>query len=437
MRDALNATGRQVWFALCGWHTWYATDTAAGGGQAAGNSWRVGPDTGSGWGAVMTNVEAGLAVAAANVPGPQGSGGAWSDGSLLLNPGMGHGAADLMSDARHVSMFGLWCTLGFNLLLTGNLSALDPLVLETWGNEELIAVNQDAAGRNPVRVDGHGAACFHEGCRRRGGSAAAGAGAGNRSSGSHLGSGAYTQAVFAECGGEPTLQQWSRGEPMEGFWHNAATNMCLNVKGCGAEVIYDGCSTTGGTCAGPASYANEQFDLADDDDATAAGGDRGLRTRLAADSGAHRGLGQCATAGSSGALALAKCSGAGGAAGTNQQFAYSSDSKQLTAVVDGRCLTAAKPSPAPTPSAPATLVIARALADGGVALLLLNNGGADAGVVCGAACFAKAGVAPSAAAPVSVRDLYAHKSLAPLTAPFLNISLAANGASAVLKLGPG
>ena len=41
MRDALNATGRPIWFALCGWQTYYATDPDAG--QALGNSWRIGP----------------------------------------------------------------------------------------------------------------------------------------------------------------------------------------------------------------------------------------------------------------------------------------------------------------------------------------------------------------------------------------------------------
>jgi hypothetical protein len=147
MRDALNATGRDVWFALCGWETWYATDTDQGGGQAIGNSWRVGPDTGTGWTSVMKNTEAGLLVAKAGVPGPRGSGGAWSDGSLLLNPGMGHGPENYIDHARHRSMFGLWCTLGFNLLLTGNLSALDPFVLQTWGNAELVAGKRLGADR--------------------------------------------------------------------------------------------------------------------------------------------------------------------------------------------------------------------------------------------------------------------------------------------------
>ena len=133
MRDALNATGRPIWFALCGWQTFYATDK--GGGQLIGNSWRIGPDTGGGWSAVLTNALRGVDVAAAGVPGPSASGGAWSDGSLLLTPGMG-GGADRMNLTRSRSMFGLWTILSFNLLLTGNLTALDPALLAVWGNPE-------------------------------------------------------------------------------------------------------------------------------------------------------------------------------------------------------------------------------------------------------------------------------------------------------------
>jgi alpha-galactosidase len=141
MRDALNSTGYPVWFALCGWKTWYATDP--GGGQQIGNSWRVGPDTGSGWNAVMQNVEAGIIVGESKVPGPSAEGGAWSDGSLLLNPGYSNGklppsSPSYMSSNRHRSMFSLWCTMGFNLLLTGNLSALNPYVIETYTNHEVI-----------------------------------------------------------------------------------------------------------------------------------------------------------------------------------------------------------------------------------------------------------------------------------------------------------
>ena len=57
MRDALNATGKQIWLALCGWANWYAPPDPTiryGGGKTLGNSWRSGPDTGTGWTAVIT-----------------------------------------------------------------------------------------------------------------------------------------------------------------------------------------------------------------------------------------------------------------------------------------------------------------------------------------------------------------------------------------------
>ena len=36
MRDALNATGRRIYFDLCGWSSWYAPV-----GTTLGNAWRV------------------------------------------------------------------------------------------------------------------------------------------------------------------------------------------------------------------------------------------------------------------------------------------------------------------------------------------------------------------------------------------------------------
>jgi alpha-galactosidase len=39
MRDALNKTGRHIFFSLCGWKKWYAAF-----GTHVGNSWRITPD---------------------------------------------------------------------------------------------------------------------------------------------------------------------------------------------------------------------------------------------------------------------------------------------------------------------------------------------------------------------------------------------------------
>jgi hypothetical protein len=58
--------------------------------------------------------------------------GFWGDGSLMLTPGMGKDPANHMSNDRFRSQFGAWSALAFNILLVGNLSALNPYVLETW-----------------------------------------------------------------------------------------------------------------------------------------------------------------------------------------------------------------------------------------------------------------------------------------------------------------
>lgn len=56
----------------------------------------------------------------------------------------------------------------------------------------------------------------------------------------------YIRAHVQECGGEPELQQWVFDEPMTGFVRNAKANVCLNVEACATDLIYDGCTTTGG-----------------------------------------------------------------------------------------------------------------------------------------------------------------------------------------------
>lgn len=40
LRDALNATGRKIWYALCGWEPFYASDPSAG--NLLANSARIG-----------------------------------------------------------------------------------------------------------------------------------------------------------------------------------------------------------------------------------------------------------------------------------------------------------------------------------------------------------------------------------------------------------
>lgn len=393
MRDALNATGRPVWFALCGWQTWYATDS--GGGQAIGNSWRIGPDTGTGWSAVLINARRGLEVASSGAPGPSQDGGAWSDGSLLLNPGMGSGA-DAIDNARCRTMFSLWCVLGFNLLLTGNLSALDPFVLETWGNAAMVAIDQDPAGHPPRLVVNQTAAGAPD---------------------SIIASVEdYVQATFQECGGEPAAQRWVV-EPNR-FWRNDATRSCLNVRNCRTEIIYDACTSTGNaSCAHDPPFANEMFDWH--------AADGTLRTQLAGRAG------DCASMDAAGKLALEPCSSP---PKLSQTFKYSNATQLFTSAADGRCLTRTT-QPSPPGSRTEQWVIARAMANGDTVLLFLNNGNSNANVTCDAACFSAATLPPpSEHAPYVARDLYAPGQTRVLTAPLISVQLDGKGASAVFQL---
>jgi alpha-galactosidase len=136
MRDALNASGYPVWFALCGWEPFYAPH-----GKGLANSARIGPDTGTGWTAIMKNLENALPVQ--QYIGTTAHGGYWNDGSLMLTPGMGcSNPANCMSDERFKSMFALWTILSFNILLVGDFAKLNEFVMETWTNDWAIAINQ-------------------------------------------------------------------------------------------------------------------------------------------------------------------------------------------------------------------------------------------------------------------------------------------------------
>jgi hypothetical protein len=385
MRDALNATGRHIWFALCGWEPWYAPV-----GKSLGNSWRIGVDTGSGWAAVMSNIDAMLNLA--QYAGPTSGGGGWNDMSLLLTPGMGSGP-NLMSNERHRSQFNFHCIYAANMLMTSNLSNLAPYVYETWTNPEAVAVNQDPAG-NPFVV-------LHD----------SGEAAGRMWT--PEGPISYVFATVAECGGEPAYQNWTFGVPVQGFLQNPASNQCLNVDNCQSQIIYDGCTYHGVSCGGGGQnssyYPNEQWTLTE-------GG--ALVSRLPGN--------RCATVGSDNSVSLYTCADPLPA---NQTWKYDASTGELS-TGQGLCLTAS--SPAPPPSYNATLLVGREMHDGTWAVAALNNLPENTTVVCGPDCFAAMNI--SSSSTVRVRDLWAHADINTTLATALDIPVGANGTSTLWKL---
>ena len=70
-------------------------------------------------------------------------------------------------------------------------------------------------------------------------------------------------AVVLQCDIAAASQSWALGKgAMEGYLINGEVeHECLAVYGCGTRAVLWSCVTSGGTCAGPKSYANLQWQL--------------------------------------------------------------------------------------------------------------------------------------------------------------------------------
>ena len=153
MRDVLNKTGRPIFFSLCGWNPWYAPpDPSIGysGGASLGNSWRIHGD-GRNWGALSGAVN--TMAALGNFTGAGG----WNDPDLLIGPwcGIDHNQAFCgQSDSQARTQFTLWSLFPAPLLISQNLLQWSSYALETYSNEEVIALNQELNARAAVRLAG-------------------------------------------------------------------------------------------------------------------------------------------------------------------------------------------------------------------------------------------------------------------------------------------
>jgi len=141
MRDAMNATGRPMYFDVCGWNPWYAPV-----GSSLGNEWRIGPDDGN-WGFVIENIniDAGLAQFA--------SPGGWNNPCLLIGTdAFGH---SIITELQSRFQFSMWAVLAAPLVLSTNIRMLSEYMLDTYTNTEVIAVDQDPLGKQGIRLVGN------------------------------------------------------------------------------------------------------------------------------------------------------------------------------------------------------------------------------------------------------------------------------------------
>ena len=130
MRDALNKTGRPIFYSLCnggggGVTTW---------GPSVGNSWRTTGDISDSWDSMIQRADLNNKVA--NSSGPGG----WNDPDML-EVGNGH-----MSSTEYETHFSLWSLMKAPLLIGCDLAKIDNESLRILTNPEVIAVNQDKMG---------------------------------------------------------------------------------------------------------------------------------------------------------------------------------------------------------------------------------------------------------------------------------------------------
>lgn len=140
MRDALNRTGRDIYFSLCGWADWYAPV-----GGSLGNSWRISGDVNS-WDDVLRAMDTNAPLAKYAGPGQ------WNDPDMLL--GSNPVSAVHLTPIQSRTQFSVWAIMAAPLLLGSNPSLFSAWDLATYTNSEVIAVNQDPLGRQGVRIDG-------------------------------------------------------------------------------------------------------------------------------------------------------------------------------------------------------------------------------------------------------------------------------------------
>jgi len=141
MGDALLKAGRPILYSLC---QYGRADVWKWGPEVGGNAWRTTGDIRDSWDS-MTKI--GFAQdELAPFAGP----GHWNDPDMLE---IGNGG---MTDDEYRTHMSLWAILAAPLLAGNDLLDMKPVILEILTNREVIAVNQDKAGKQGRRASKSG-----------------------------------------------------------------------------------------------------------------------------------------------------------------------------------------------------------------------------------------------------------------------------------------
>jgi alpha-galactosidase len=140
MGDALKATGRPILYSICEWGENQPWNWAA----QYGNSWRTTGDISDSWSSM-------IGIAHQNQPlAPHAGPGAWNDPDMLE---VGNGG---MTATEYRTHFSLWAQMAAPLLIGSDLRNVSSATLDILKNTDVIAVDQDALGRQGTVVSSSG-----------------------------------------------------------------------------------------------------------------------------------------------------------------------------------------------------------------------------------------------------------------------------------------
>lgn len=125
MADALNKTGRPIYYSVCNW----GEDKVWEWGASIANSWRTTGDISNDFGSLKYNFMQNKIHA--KYAGPGG----WNDPDMLE---IGNGNLTIAQSRSH---FALWCFVKAPLILGNDLTNMSPEVLNIISNKNLIAIN--------------------------------------------------------------------------------------------------------------------------------------------------------------------------------------------------------------------------------------------------------------------------------------------------------
>jgi alpha-galactosidase len=137
MGDALRAAGRPIVYSLC---QYGHADVWKWGPEVGGNLWRTTGDIRDTWESMST---IGFNQ---NDLAPWAAPGHWNDPDMLE---IGNGG---MTDAEYQTHMSLWSILAAPLLAGNDLRNVSPSILAILTNREVIAIDQDPAGKQGRRV---------------------------------------------------------------------------------------------------------------------------------------------------------------------------------------------------------------------------------------------------------------------------------------------